>query len=141
MARRGEAVPDLSPEALRTRRIGVMAGTPYERWLEQRVGGDAAVAYANHDEASLDLALGRIDLVLGDKIALHEWLKRGREAACCVFVGDAPRDPEIFGEGVGVGLRKDDEALRKRFDDALRAIISDGAYDRIRAAWFPFDVR
>ncbi len=142
MGRKGETFSSLEPEALAKLRLGAMAGTPYAEWLENRVGkqGDVRL-YANQDEASLDLALGRIDLVLGDKIALQEWLKRGKEADCCAFAGDAPRDPEVFGEGYGVGLRKDDDALRRRFDAAIDAIVADGTYDRIRAAYFPFDVR
>lgn len=142
MGRKGESVGALDSATLRTLRVGAMAGTPYAAWLEERVGpgGDIRL-YASQDEASLDLALDRIDLVLGDKIALQEWLKRGKEADCCAFVADAPRDPEHFGEGYGVALRKEDALLRQRFDDALDAIVADGTYDRIRAAYFPFDVR
>ncbi len=142
MGRKGEVFASLDPAALRALRIGAMAGTPYAAWLEDRVGppGDIRL-YASLDDASLDLALNRIDLVLGDKIALQEWLKRGKEADCCAFVADAPRDPEQFGQGYGVGLRQEDADLRRRFDEALDAIVSDGTYDRIRAAYFPFDVR
>ena len=142
MGRKGESLSAPDPATLRTLRIGAMAGTPYAAWLEARVGTEGDIRlYASQDEASLDLALDRIDLVLGDKIALQEWLKRGKEADCCAFVADAPRDPEHFGEGYGVALRKDDAALRQRFDAALAAIVADGTYDRIRAAYFPFDVR
>lgn len=142
MGRKNAPAPRLDLDGLRGQRIGAMAGTPYAAWLEDRLGPQAAVRlYANQDEASLDLALGRIDLVLGDKIALQEWLRRGKEADCCAFVGDAPRDPEHFGEGYGVAVRKDDAALLRRFEAALDAIVADGTYDRIRAGYFPFDVR
>lgn len=142
MGRKGVPAPRLDIETLQTLRIGAMAGTPYAAWLQDRLGPQADVRlYGNQDEASLDLALERIDLVLGDKIALQEWLKRGKEADCCAFVGDAPRDPEHFGEGYGVALRKEDTALLQRFEAALAAIVADGTYDRIRASYFPFDVR
>ena len=142
MGRKEAPAPRLDVESLQKLRIGAMAGTPYAAWLQDRLGPQADVRlYGNQDEASLDLALERIDLVLGDKIALQEWLKRGKEADCCAFVGDAPPDPEHFGEGYGVALRKDDSALLQRFEAALAAIVADGTYDRIRAGYFPFDVR
>ncbi|MHB2167920.1 transporter substrate-binding domain-containing protein [Alsobacter sp. R-9] len=142
MGRKGDAVPGTDPATLRTLRVGAMAGTPYANWLLQKVGPEGQVRlYANQDEASLDLALGRIDLVLGDKIALQEWLKRGKEADCCVFVADAPADPAVFGLGYGIGVRKDDTSLRQHLDAALDAIMADGTYDAIRARYFPFDVR
>jgi lysine-arginine-ornithine-binding protein len=142
MARKDTGLKDITPQALKGRRLGAMTGTVYAAYLEDHYAdGSEVKLYANQDEASLDLALGRIDAVLGDKIALQEWLKRGREASCCSFLADAPADVTAFGEGYGVGLRKEDEKLRQRFDAALDDIIADGTYDSIRARYFPFDVR
>ena len=59
-----------------------------------------------------------------------------RGGACLVvFLFDA------FGEGFGIGLRKEDADLRVLFDEAIDAIMADGTYDAIRAGYFPFDVR
>jgi lysine-arginine-ornithine-binding protein len=142
MGRTDSPVTDVSPEALKGLRLGAMENTVYSAYLQDRYQpGSTVRLYANQDEASLDLALGRIDLVLGDKIALAEWLKRGREASCCRFVADAPRDPEAFGEGYGIGLRHHDQTLRTQLDEAIVAIQADGTYERIRARYFPFDIR
>jgi lysine-arginine-ornithine-binding protein len=133
---------DISPAGLKGLRLGAMENTVYSAYLDDYyAAGSTIVSYANQDEASLDLALGRIDLVLGDKVALAEWLKRGREASCCRFVADVPWDTEAFGEGFGFGVRKDDDALKQALDRAILAIQANGAYDRLRAAYFPFDVR
>lgn len=134
--------PDLSPVGLKGKRIGAVEGSVYEAYLQdhQPEGGEI-LRYGSQDEANLDLALGRIDLVLGNKFALADWLKRGREADCCRLVGDAPRDVEAFGEGFGIGLRRHDTVLREALDDAIAAIQSDGTYERIRAGYVPFDIR
>jgi polar amino acid transport system substrate-binding protein len=142
MGRTDSTVTDISPAGLKGLRLGAPENTVYSAYLEDRyAAGSEVKLYANQDEASLDLALGRIDLVLGDKIALAEWLKRGREASCCRFVADAPWDNEAFGEGYGIGLRKQDVKLREQLDAAIIAIEADGTYDAIRARYFPFDVK
>jgi polar amino acid transport system substrate-binding protein len=82
----------------------------------------------------------RLDLVLGDKLALTRFLD-SREGACCRLVADAPFDPAFYHPGVGVGLRKEDAALKALFDQALDAVIADGTYDRIRAKYFSFDIK
>jgi lysine-arginine-ornithine-binding protein len=142
MGRTDSAVTDISPAGLKGLRLGAMENTVYSAYLEDRyAAGSEVKLYANQDEASLDLALGRLDLVLGDKVALAEWLKRGKEASCCRFVADAPWNDEAFGEGYGIGLRKQDAGLRERLDAAILAIQADGTYDAIRARYFPFDVK
>jgi polar amino acid transport system substrate-binding protein len=142
MVRQGSPLSDVSPTGLKGRRLGAMAGTVYATYLEELYkAGSEIKLYANQDEASLDLALDRIDAVLGDKIALQEWLNRGKEAHCCRFLANAPSDPLYFGEGYGIGLRKGETALRKRLDQAIEDIQADGTYEAIRTRYFPFDVR
>jgi polar amino acid transport system substrate-binding protein len=142
MVRTDTDITDISPDGLKDRRIGAMAGTVYATYLEDLYGpGSTVQLYGNQDEASLDLALGRIDAVLGDKIALSVWLKRGKEADCCRFLADAPFDTAYFGEGFGVGLRKRDDDLKALFDKAIDDIQADGTYDAIRARYFNFDVK
>lgn len=142
MVRKDTDLKAVTPDAMKGRKLGAMAGTVYATYLEDLYAPGAAVGlYANQDEASLDLALGRIDAVLGDKIALTEWLKRGQEASCCQFLADAPPDVTYFGEGYGIGLRKGDDDLKRLLDAAIEAIQADGTYERIRARYFPFDVK
>jgi lysine-arginine-ornithine-binding protein len=142
MTRKAAPIADLSPNGMKGKRIGAMAGTVYATYLEALYKpGSEVRLYANQDEASLDLALERIDAVLGDKIALAEWLKRGKEANCCAFQADAPHDVARFGEGYGIALRKEDADLRALFDRALDAIVADGTYERIRATYWPFPIR
>lgn len=142
MVRKDSDIREITPAALKGRRLGAMTGTVYATYLEDVYGEHSTVQlYGNQDEASVDLAVGRIDAVLGDRIALSVWLKRGREADCCRFLAEPPHDPAWFGEGYGVGLRKQDDDLRQLFDSAIDAIKADGTYDAIRAKYFDFDVK
>lgn len=142
MTRKASTLTDMSPAGMKGRKIGAMAGTVHAAYLEDLYRPDTEVRlYASLDDASLDLALDRIDAVLGDKIALFEWLKRGKEADCCAFQSDAPPSVAHFGEGYGVGLRKDDADLRQLFNRAIDEIIADGTYQKVRSAYWPFPLR
>ncbi len=63
------------------------------------------------------------------------------QGSCCRFIGDAPANLAYFGEGVGVGLRKEDKTLKEMLNRAIDQITNDGTYDRIRSKYFSFDVR
>ena len=118
-----------------------MADSHHAAFLERTYKDAEIRTYGKLDEANLDLFIGRLDLVLADKLALWRFLESREGKNCCRFVADVPVDPAFYGEGVAVGLRKEDAALKAAFDDALATIQANGVYDRIRAKYFPFDVR
>ncbi|MFD1702058.1 lysine/arginine/ornithine ABC transporter substrate-binding protein [Methylopila henanensis] len=130
-----------TPEALAGKTIGAQTGTASATYLEDVYGAGATVKlYATQDEANLDLASGRLDAVLADKAVLLPWLEKAEEGKCCQVIGQDVRDPAFFGEGVGVGLRKEDADLKALFDKAIDDIRADGTYDRINARYFPFSL-
>ncbi|HCO60318.1 MAG TPA: hypothetical protein DIT58_09025, partial [Porticoccaceae bacterium] len=45
-----------------------------------------------------------------------------------------------FGEGIGIGLRKNDQALLEAFNQAIDAIRANGTYQKINAKYFDFDL-
>jgi polar amino acid transport system substrate-binding protein len=51
-----------------------------------------------------------------------------------------PRNPAYFGDGIGIGLRKDDTSLKVMFEKALDSSMADGAFARIRAKYFGFKI-
>jgi len=133
-------IGDVSPTALAGKTIGTTAGSHHAAFLEARYENSDVRHYAKLEEADLDLLTRRIDLVLGDKLALSRFLK-SREGACCRFVGEPAVDPKFYGEGVAVGLRKEDKALKEMFNRAIDKVVADGTYDRIRAKYFDFDTK
>jgi len=107
---------------------------------EVRYGARLAGLDPRLDEASANLLVGRLDAVFGDELLLSKFLG-SREGACCHIIGDAPADPVYRRESYGIGLRKEDEALRARFNGAIAAVKGDGTYDRIQAKYFSFDIK
>ena len=51
-----------------------------------------------------------------------------------------PRDPAFFGDGIAIGLRKEDAGLRAAFDAALAQSRADGTFARISERYFAFPV-
>jgi polar amino acid transport system substrate-binding protein len=131
---------DISPEGLAGKTIGVENGGPEQAFAEDVYKKSEVKRYASLEEAILDLAEERIDTALGDKDAVIDFLKNRREGKCCKLLADAPRDPAYFGEGIAIGLRKEDTALRAAFDNAIDAVMADGTFAKIRAKYFEFEV-
>lgn len=132
---------DASLATLNRRTVGVEEQSASQNLIEERYPGVSAKAYGSLEEAMLDLGAGKVDAVLADKLALSAFLKERREGKCCRILADAPRDPAVFGEGIGIGLRKDDAALREAFDAALQGAVDDGTFARIAGKYFDFPIR
>ncbi|WP_375570205.1 ABC transporter substrate-binding protein [Ahrensia marina] len=137
--RDGSDITDTSPEALAGMTIGAQSATIHANFLEDVYSESDIRLYPTQDEANLDLAAGRIDLILADSIVLYEWMETD-DGSCCTFVGDAYNDPAYFGFGVGAAVRQGDDELRERFNAAIAAVIENGTYQEISEKYFPFSV-
>jgi polar amino acid transport system substrate-binding protein len=128
---------DISPAHLAGKAIGVQISTIHQRYAEKYFGGAGATVktYQTQDEANQDLASGRIDYVQADSAALDAFLKTDQGKACCELKGTVPDDPEILGEGVGAGIRKEDTALKDKINAAIAAVAKAGKFDEITAKY------
>ena len=73
------SITDISPEAMKGKKVGVQRATIHDRFLTETYG-DAIeiVRYATQDEAYLDLASGRVDALVVDSLAGEAGLPRHR---------------------------------------------------------------
>lgn len=129
-------------EGLKGKIVGVQASTIHQRYVQAHFGKAISELkeYQSQDEANSDLAAGRIDAIQADLITLDSFLKTDEGKACCDLKGNVQDDPEILGAGVGVGVRKDDTALKDKFNAAIKAIRANGTYDTISKKYFDFNV-
>jgi polar amino acid transport system substrate-binding protein len=141
VGRKDGSLSAVTPATLVGKAIGTIAGSDHAHFLEERYPDAQVRTFASLEEADLDLMTERLDLVVGDKLAMTRFLDSREGQACCRLVADAPFDPAFYHPGVGVGLRKEDLGLKALFDQALDAVIADGTYDRIRAKYFSFDIK
>ena len=128
-----------NPDSVKGKVIGVQVATIHADYAKKYFGGNAdeIKTYQGFDEHNNDLAAGRLDAVVGDSLAFSGFLESN--GTCCE-IKDYLSDEAIFGEGVGVGLRKSDEELRRKFNAAIKQVRQDGTYNRIAKKYFDFDI-
>lgn len=132
-----QAQIDALKEALDGLTVGVQTATIHENFLREHVGDGISIStYDTQENMDLDLESGRIDVGLADQSGWQPFLK-GESGAEYAPVGPA-LSGGIFGEGVGVGLRKDDE-LKEKFDQAIQEALDDGTVSALAEKWFGFD--
>lgn len=126
------------PDGLAGKILGVQVSTIHEAYAQKYFAGTAAEikTYQTQDEANQDLAAGRIDATQADSIALDAFMATDAGKACCEMIGAVKDDPAILGQGVGVGLRKGEDALKARFNAAIAKVIADGTYEAISKPYF-----
>jgi len=132
-------VTDTSLNGLKGKKIGVQRGSAQQQWLEQQ-GYDKVAdvkLYEKTIDSEMDLVTGRLDVIIGNKTTMFVGFCKKPEAKNMTFIGPELRGG-IFGDGAGIALRKEDNALRERFNKALEDIRSDGTYDSISRKYFPF---
>lgn len=132
----------IEPEDFDGKIIGVQVSTGQQAYAEKNFGANASEirGYNTQDEVYQDLAAGRIDVAIDGVVAMNEFLKSASGAECCESKGVLKRDPSTLGEGYGVGLRKGDDALKAKINDAIAAIRKNGTYDAITKKYFDFDI-
>jgi len=130
---------DATPQDVAGAVVGVQSATVSENLVRGRFPDAQVKTYAEQEQANLDLTSGRVDLVAADAFVLMDFVDS--EAGSDVeFVGPSYTDEEYLGEGIGIGVRKEDEELRKMLNDAIKQIREDGTYQKINAKYFDFDV-
>ena len=134
------AVTTFTNESLKGMVVGAQAGTTQADYAVAQYPDADVRLYPTQDEASLDMASGRIDVMVGDMLPLLDFVEKSEGGACCKIAGEPITDPAFVGEGVGIALRKEDEDLRVRLNKALEEIRADGTYKAINDKYFSIDV-
>ena len=123
--------------ALAGKTVCTQTATIHQNFLESGdVGKINLRTYKTQDEVNLDLTSGRCDVALAAAVAFTDYADKSGEAVVLVgptFSGGA------FGNGVGVGIRKDDTELLKKFNAAINKARKNGDISRIATKWFGFD--
>jgi len=123
--------------ALAGKTVCTQTATIHQNFLESGdVGKINLRTYKTQDEVNLDLASGRCDVALAAAVAFTDYAEKSGKPVVLVgptFSGGA------FGNGVGVGIRKDDTKLLNTFNKAINKARKNGDISRIATKWFGFD--
>ncbi|GMG83318.1 ABC transporter substrate-binding protein [Paralimibaculum aggregatum] len=131
---------EATAEGMAGKTVGVQRGTIHHDFMEGEFPEAELKLYGTQDEAYLDLQSGRVDAIMADSVVIAEGFLKTEAGAGFAFFGPGFSVPEYHGEGVGIGLRKDDDDLEAAFNAAIDAIRGNGTYEAIQGKYFDFDI-
>ncbi|XYK79039.1 MAG: transporter substrate-binding domain-containing protein [Labrenzia sp.] len=138
VGREGEEFNDARGE-LKNVKVGVQAGTTQHDYLKKFYPDADIKPYPTQDEVWLDLKAGRVDVTPISFIVADKVLETDKGAGLAYFGGEHT-DPEVFGPGAGIAVRKGDDALREKITAAIHAIHKNGTYDKVNSKYFEIDI-
>lgn len=137
VTRTDSTLPGAAPEALADRTIAVAADSAHEAYLRKFFPKSTLATYPTAQQARTALKEGRAHAMFGDAISLAFWLNGADAADCCMFKDGPYSDPNFFGDGVGVAVKKNNIALRRALDYALARVAQKGVYAELYLKYFP----
>jgi polar amino acid transport system substrate-binding protein len=137
VGRRDLVLDELTPETVAGKRIAVVAGSAHEAYLRDFFAETAIQSLPNAEAALAAVQKGDADLVFGDGVTLAFWLNGTASGNCCAFKGGPFVESRYFGEGVGIAVKRGNDALRRALDYALFRLWEKGVYTDLYLRYFP----
>ncbi|SCA57798.1 putative periplasmic binding protein [Candidatus Terasakiella magnetica] len=125
----------LKAHMLRGKNIGAQRATIAANYVTDNMMGVNAKLYDTQENAYLDLASGRIEVLVSDKLPAYDWL-RSEAGQGFEFLGKAID----VNDKIGIAVRKKDNDLREKMNAAIKAIVANGTYAKINEKYFPFSI-
>jgi octopine/nopaline transport system substrate-binding protein len=119
--------------------IGVQSASIASAFLDKYLKGVVEPReYKTTEQHDLDLASGRVDLIMASMAYLGTAASRPGNEDMAIT---GPRfQGGILGRGSAIGLRKTDTELKAKLDAAIRAAVADGTIKRLSEKYFGYDV-
>ncbi|MGC5840430.1 transporter substrate-binding domain-containing protein [Mesorhizobium abyssinicae] len=124
-------------DKLRSKRVGVIAGSAHEKMLREYFGTVQVVPFDAPEALYGDLKSGKIDAAFGDGMRFAFWLGGTDASGCCRFAGGPYLAPEYLGSGMAIATRAGDPALAAAMDYALQEISVKGTFAEFYLRYFP----
>ena len=137
---KGSDIKEFTDAALAGKAVGAQSSTTQAEYIQKVYPGADVRLYKTQDEANLDMANGRLDVMVGDLLPLLDWTTKTEDGKCCELAGEPITDPAFVGEGVGMAVRQEDNELREKLNKALADILADGTYKKINDKYFTINV-
>ncbi|MDH3671123.1 MAG: transporter substrate-binding domain-containing protein [Gammaproteobacteria bacterium] len=121
-------------------KVGLERATTYENWFKAKLPDADILRYDNNEAMYLDLQNGRTDVIMTNPMKAYLKFLSKEDGKGYEFVSPAIEEKEYFGIGVGIGLRKGNEAVLKRINVALETMTKDGSLEKYSLKYFPFAI-
>jgi polar amino acid transport system substrate-binding protein len=137
VARRQAVLGDIRVEQLEGKKIAVVAGTAHDEYARALFTEADIRRYPTADVAREALRRGDVDLLFADAFELSFWLNGSDSGNCCAFVGGPYMESRLFGEGIGIAVKRGNDTLRLAFNWALFRLWEKGKFTELWLRYFP----
>lgn len=134
------ALTAYTPADLAGKTIIVLRNSPRADYIAATYPENSVLLVDKETAVYMELAAGRGDVAFGSSVVSGEAFLKQPEGKGFAQVGEAIFLTEGADGGVGIALRKNEEALKTKVNDALAGIMADGTYAGLAARYFDFDV-
>ena len=132
-----QSIADLK-KTLAGKTIGVQSGTIAAQYVQEEFKSSDVRVYRTQDELNIDLLSGRIYTAVNDTSAWYD-LQKSESDIVIISPVLTGKDSSVFGEGIGIGIKKGREALLAKLNKALDEMREDGSLSKLSTQWFGFD--
>jgi arginine/ornithine transport system substrate-binding protein len=131
--------------SIKGKKIGVLKGSTQEKYAmgELKSAGVVVTPYEAQDQVYLDIKAGRLDGTVADFMEVTGGFLTKPEGANYQLVGPDLKQPQYFGYGAGIALRKGETQLKTDLNAAIKSIRANGKYKTLNDKYFAkfnFDV-
>jgi polar amino acid transport system substrate-binding protein len=134
---RNGTLDKVDPAALAGKRIGVVAGTAHEAFLQAYFSQSEISPFDDATAAREALRTGSLDALFDDTVRHMYWLASPASHDCCSFAGGPYVDPTYFSHPLSVAVKRGDERLRQVLDYGLDRAQLSGDYAKVYRLFFP----
>jgi octopine/nopaline transport system substrate-binding protein len=130
---------DATKPMLKGKVVGAQVSTTNLAFVEKYYKDQVDIrSYKTTEQHDLDLTAGRIDAAFAAVTYWNDVIAKP-EGKDIVIVGPA-FSGEVLGRGVAAGIRKEDTALKAKFDEAIKSALDDGTIKTLSVKWFKVDI-
>jgi len=129
-----------NPDGLKGKVVGAQRATTYEKYLKAKFPDAKVNLYGADSEMLLDLQAGRVDCVLHGPIKLSANFLELPQGKDFEFTGPELIEPDFFGVGTGIAIRKGNTELLNKFNAAFRSTFEDGTFKTLNLKYWKFSV-
>lgn len=125
------------PASLEAKKIGVVQGTAHDEYARMNFPEADIRRYESIDALRAALKSGEVDLLFSDAFSSAFWLNGTDSGNCCMFAGGPLLESRLFGEGVGIAVKRGNDTLRNAFNWALFRLWESGKFAELWLRYFP----
>ena len=136
VTRKEAVLPEMRPEYLEAKKVGVIASSSHEAYLKALFTDAEIVSLPNDETLRQALRRGEVDFIFGDAISLAFWINGTDSGDCCAFSGGPFTESRYFGEGIGIAVRRGNDVLRQALNWAMFRVWEKGQYTDLWLRYF-----